>query len=199
MPPQEAWHKFNECHLEAGNSIDVYLDQLQRFGRRVGLSTQDLAFRVKFYEGLPTSVYEWAVSHESAYTADFGAVLARVRDRLVMRRAASGRQQASDVVPVATAGQQQQKKGNNRGCFRCGGDHFVKVCPTTCKKGKQPAKAPAGKTPGCFRCGSAEHFVKECPGQGHQGTAKDRVFRERALDEAARPLPWKSTNHKQGL
>ena len=74
--------------------MDVYLDQLERFGGRIGLTPGDLAFRVKFYEGLPTSVYEWAVSQESAYTADFGAVLAHVRDRLVTKRAVSGRQRA---------------------------------------------------------------------------------------------------------
>ena len=74
---------FTGCQLEADDSVDVYLDWLEQFGRRIGLTSGDLAFRVKFYDGLPTSVYEWAASQENAYTADFEAVLARVRDQPV--------------------------------------------------------------------------------------------------------------------
>ena len=82
MPCQEAWRRFTTCKLEDGDTIDVFMDRLERFGGRVGMSNQDLSFRAQFYEGLPTSVYEWAVTHESAYTADFGTVLARVREWL---------------------------------------------------------------------------------------------------------------------
>ena len=171
MPRQESWRKFTECQLEAGDSVDVYLDRLERFGGRVGLSAEDLAFRVKFYEGLPTSVYEWAVSHESAYTADFGTVLARVRDRLITRKAAYSRRRAGDAVSVVAAGQQPQKREDNKGCFRCGGDHVVKACPTSRKRGKQPGKPTVGRaSAGCFRCGSGEHFIKDCPVQVRQGT-----------------------------
>ena len=105
---------FTGCQVEAGDSVDVYLDRLERFGGRIGLTSGDLAFRVKFYDGLPTSVYEWAASQENAYTADFEAVLARVRDRLVTKRAASGRQRARGAGSVAAAGQQTQKEGSSR-------------------------------------------------------------------------------------
>ena len=116
--------------------MDVYLDRLERFGGRIGLTLGDLAFRVKFYEGLPTSVYEWAVSQDSAYTADFGAVLARVRDRLVTKRAASGRQRAGGAGSIAAAGQQTQKEGCSKYCFRCNRNHIVKACPITRKREK---------------------------------------------------------------
>ena len=129
----------------------------------IGLALGDLAFRVKFYEGLPTSVYEWAVSQESAYTADFGAVLARVRDRLVTKRAASGRQRAGGAGSVAAAGQQTQE-GGSRSCFRCGGDHVVKKYPITRKKKKPSAEQSTKQTPAeCFRYRSIDHFIKNCP------------------------------------
>ena len=83
MPRQEAWRRFVNCRLEANETVDVYLGRLERLGSRLGLTLNDLAFRVKFYEGLPASIYEWAVTHEQAYTADFGSVLTRVRDRMV--------------------------------------------------------------------------------------------------------------------
>ena len=169
MPRQEAWRKFTECQLEAGDSVDVYLDRLERFGGRIGLASADLAFRTKFYEGLPASVYEWAVSHESAYTADFGTVLSRVRERLVSRKAAAGRQRgARGSEAVAAAGQQRSLTGGGLSCFRCGGAHRVRQCPSG--KRAQPAKqtvptqASSGKRPVvCFRCGGAGHFARDCP------------------------------------
>ena len=66
------------------------MGRLERFSGRVGMSNKDLSCRTQFYEGLPTSVYEWAVTHESAYTADFGTVLARAREWLASRRAVAG-------------------------------------------------------------------------------------------------------------
>ena len=158
----------------------MYLDRLERFSERIGLTLGDLAFRVKFYEGLPTSVYEWAVSQESAYTTDFGAVLARVRDRLATKRAASGRQRAEGAGSVAAAGPQTQKEGSSRCCFRCGGDHVVKACPITQKRGKPSAGQSAGQAPaGCFRCRSVDHFIKDCllPAQAHQRTVAGSVER----------------------
>ena len=79
MPRQEAWCRYVNCTLEAGETVDVYLGCLERLGSRLGLTLNDLAFRVKFYEGLPTFVYKWAVTYEQIYTADFGSVLAHKR------------------------------------------------------------------------------------------------------------------------
>ena len=62
MPRQEAWRRYVNCRLKAGESVDIYLGHLERLGGRLGLTLNDLAFRVKFYEGLPASVYEWAVT-----------------------------------------------------------------------------------------------------------------------------------------
>ena len=112
---------FTGCYLEAGDSVDVYLDRLERFGGKIELIPDDLAYGVKFYEVLPTSVYEWAVSQESVYTADFGTMLACVRDRLVTKKAASGKQRAGGAGSVAAAGKQIHKEGSSRCCFRCGG------------------------------------------------------------------------------
>ena len=53
LPRQEAWRRFTACQLGADEAVDVYLDDLERLGTRVGLGPEDLAFRVKFYEGLP--------------------------------------------------------------------------------------------------------------------------------------------------
>jgi hypothetical protein len=168
MPRQEAWRRFVACKLEVGDTVDVYLDRLERFGGRLGMSCNDLSFRAQFYEGLPASVYEWAITHESAYTADFGTVLARVRDRLVSRRAVAGHAksgQPSKVV-AAASGKQQQQSGSG-GCYRCGGAHKVKDCT---ERRKAPT-TKASKRAGCFRCGSTEHFVRNCTSRAQTAAA----------------------------
>lgn len=169
MPRQEAWRRYVNCRLEAGETVDVYLGRLERLSGRLGLTREDLIFRVKFYEGLPASVYEWAVTHEQAYTADFGSVLTRVRARIVSRRAVEGR--AYSAVAAAASDKQ---RGSSSGCYRCGEGHLVKRCPLKSTKGAAPGKASSKKTVRCFRCGSTKHLVKDCPRSQPNAGALDR-------------------------
>ena len=126
------------------------------------MSCNDLSFRAQFYEGLPASIYEWAVTHEGAYTSDFGSVLARVRERMVSRRAVAGRSRASRPSnEIGAASGDQRNQSGSLECYRCGGAHRVKDCP---KRRKSPA-AKVPKKGGCFKCGSTEHFVRDCPSQ----------------------------------
>ena len=50
-----------------------------------------MAFRVKFYEGWPAAEYEWVVSRDFAYTAEFSTVVAVVQARMSAKTAAVGR------------------------------------------------------------------------------------------------------------
>ena len=137
MPRQEAWRRYVNCRLLAGETVDIYLGRLEQLGGRVGLTLNDMAFRVKFYEGLPASIYEWVVTHEQAYTADFGSVLTRVQDRIVSRRAVEG-----CTHSAAIAADFGNWKGSSSGCYCCGGEHCVKECPTKCmSKGNALKKA----------------------------------------------------------
>jgi len=157
IPKQEAWRKFVLCRIEEGDTVDTFLDRLERFGHRVGMSCNDLSFRAQFYEGLPSVIHERAVTHDHAYTADFGSVLARVRDKLVSRRAVARSSKVGQGVVAATASGRQQLGSN--ACYRCGSPHKVKECTTK-------RKAPSAKGPRkseCFRCGSIEHYISSCP------------------------------------
>ena len=98
MPRQEAWHRYVNCRLLAGETVDIYLGRLELLGGRLGLTLNDMAFRVKFYEGLPASIYEWAVTHEQAYPADVGSLLTRVRDYIVSRRVVEGRTHSAAIA-----------------------------------------------------------------------------------------------------
>ena len=187
MPRQEAWRRYVNCRLFAGETVDVYLGRLERLGGRLGLTLYDMAFRVKFYEGLPASIYEWAVTHEQAYTADFGSVLTRVRDRIVPRRAVEGR--AHSAAIAADFGKQ---KGSSSGCYRCGGEHPVKECPTKpMSKGNALKKVSVMKKVACFRCGSTKHLVKDCPEPPPSAGALNRQdFHSEGGDRGHWDLEW---------
>ena len=71
MPLQEAGRRWVASTLWASETLDVYVDDLDRLGSLIGLGHADLFFRIRFYEGLPASLHEWAVSREDAYTCAF--------------------------------------------------------------------------------------------------------------------------------
>ena len=71
MSRQESYRRFTARRLEVGESVDVYVDDLQRFGARVGLVPGDLAFTVKFLEDLPQSIHKWAVMLPEVYDLPF--------------------------------------------------------------------------------------------------------------------------------
>jgi len=100
IPRQEAWRKFVSSKIE-GDTIDTFLERLERFGRRVGMSCNDLSFRAQFYEGLLPVIREWAVTHDYAYMADFESVLARVRDKVVSQIAVASSWVATLAIGVA--------------------------------------------------------------------------------------------------
>ena len=86
MPRQETWCRYVNCKLEPGETVGVYLCHLEQLGGRLGLTLNNLAFWIKFYEGLPASIYEWVMTHEQAYTADFGSVVTLMRDYIASWR-----------------------------------------------------------------------------------------------------------------
>jgi len=184
MPRQEAWRRFITCRMEDRDTVDVYLDRLERFVGRVGMTCNDLNFRAQFYEGSPASAYEWAVTLESAYTADFGSVLARVRERLVSRRAVARRSRSGQQSGVVTAasGRAQQQSGASS-CYRCGGAYQVKDCTESrrASSNRRPVRNSSEKRAGCFRCGGVDHWVRE---------VISRVFRRRVQLGAPHPPTW---------
>ena len=173
LPRQEAWRRFTARQLGADEAVDVYLDDLERLGTRVGLGPEDLAFRVKFYEGLPPSEYEWAVMREGAYTAKFATVVTDLRSRLATRRAALGRGDRKATLAAAASGKQQRSDGSEVRCYRCDGPHRVRLCPKKPKQGSSketsvrskelPARGSKGTGSVCFRCRKPGHYARACP------------------------------------
>ena len=53
LPRQEAWRRFTARRLNAGETVDVYVDDLERLGRRVDLTPESMAFRVSFTSACP--------------------------------------------------------------------------------------------------------------------------------------------------
>jgi len=116
--------------MEDEDRVDAYLDRLERFGGQVGMTCNDLNFQAQFSEGLPTSIYKWAVTFESAHTADFGSVLARVRERVVSHRAVARHSRSvQQLGVVATASERAQQQLGAGSCYRRGVHTGYRIAP----------------------------------------------------------------------
>ena len=176
LPRQEAWRRFIRRRLQAGEAVDVYVDDLERLGLRLGIGVNSVAFRVQFYEGLPESEYNWAVSREDAYTAEFSAVLQAVRAR---RRDAAGRGRSYATV-AATAGSHgasvRRGNGANVRCHRCGGPHRVRACTQGRARsvGRRGEEATRERMR-CYRCGGRGHFARDCSSAQRRAAGPSRA------------------------
>ena len=177
---QEAYRRFTDRQLQAGEAVDVYMDDLQRLGARVGAKPEDMFFRVKFLEGLPSSTHKWAVMLPEVYTSDFDKLLSKVRDRLSAQRAATGHANNSKTNVVAAA-----SKKPGLVCPRCTGPHRVRDCTQSRRKAKAVPSSSSKKDSLCFRCKKPGHFARDC--QEPAAAAAGSGFHEEGVARGTTP------------
>ena len=150
LPEQQAYQRFVARRMASSEPVDVYVNDLTRYGSRVGVTQEDKFFRVAFLEGLPVAVYKWAVMLADVYTCGFSDLVEKIR-----RRLASLPSRALLKGPVA-AGAAKGAKGAPK-CNRCNGGHLVSKCTSQ----RRPGSGHGVKK--CFRCKKPGHFVNDCP------------------------------------
>ena len=69
-PMPAVYREWHSLSLREGESVDAYVDRLERLAGRLRVEFGSTFFRSKFYDGLPRHLYEWAVAKEGAYEDD---------------------------------------------------------------------------------------------------------------------------------
>ena len=169
LPMPAVYKRWHGLSLREGESLDGYVDTLERLAERLKVGFGSTAFRSKFYDGLPQPLYEWAINRDGAYdddAASFGTVLTRVRERMATRRALASRLSrpaTASASSASTSGTRRPTRSSSRGgseCYRCGEKgHRVKDCPV------KPSRRPrhGQEKPKCWRCCSTTHILRDCP------------------------------------
>lgn len=153
MSRQEAYTRFADRQLQVDESVDVYVDDLQRYGARIEVKPGDMIFKARFIDGLTPSLHKWVVLLPEVYSSDFDIILSKVRDRASAQKAASSKQKLA-----AASGKQGPV------CLRCSGPHLVRNCTQKRHRATSKGRASSRSRGLCFRCEKPGHFARDCPG-----------------------------------
>lgn len=145
--PLVAYNEFVHRRLASGESVDVFLADLQRLGSLVG---KDNWIKLAFIGGLPEETQRQIKAMSGVYSMDLSEVVARARALVgtgnTIDAAAAGK------VGVVYRERRQDSSGPPKKCFGCGDlSHFVRSCPKRIIK--------------CYSCGEEGHIASSatCP------------------------------------
>ena len=155
----------------AGESVDVYVNELRRLACLAGYKGEECDHTVKlaFVTGFPDDIGVELQQINNISNVDMSEVLSRARI-LVMNRLSAGvaavsiknkddgRQQEGGRSGQSYRKNEQHKSNYDMKCFHCGGGHMIRHCPE-----KLDRKIV------CYRCGEQGHISTKCPQKENQG------------------------------
>jgi hypothetical protein len=171
--PFKAYNEFKSRTLNCGESVDVYLSDLQRLANLICKNVPDDLIKCAFIDGLPHEIQSQLVAactlnemgiHEvvekarclfNASTVDMGA------SAIVRRMQTDDQPSQSGVQPVKRVY-----------CFHCRGEgHVARNCPE--KPHLFNGAGSSLKLVRCYNCDEMGHMANSCPSRKHTKYSKN--------------------------
>ena len=163
-----AYEMFSRRVWKEGEPVDVFITDLRKLARLAGMEGEEV-IRCAFVVGLPTTVSRELRASSSVDEMTLPQLLDRAR--ALMAELHVGERSVVAVSAAPSAGKPEReaeqrsvreaepRAGRAIRCFRCGGPHLIRNCPTKPKFE-------------CWTCGKEGHSARVCDqGNGRGGAA----------------------------
>ena len=163
-----AYEMFSRRVWKEGEPVDVFITDLRKLSRLAGMEGEE-AIRCAFVVGLPTAVSRELRASSSVDEMTLPQLLDRARALMAELHVGERSVVAVSAAPSARklereaeprpAKEAEARAGRVMWCFRCGGPHMIRNCPTKPKFE-------------CWTCGKEGHSARVCDqGNGRGGAA----------------------------
>lgn len=159
-----AYEQLRMRTLLDGETVDVYIADLQRLVALIGQSDAEPLLKCAFMAGLPHEVATQLKSVAAVENLGLTNLVARARMMI----------SSSMSQPATCAATQRQRQGEQQlRCYYCSGPHLARSCRSKGQSSRRDVR--------CYNCNELGHMRRQCTQPQQQGNANGAAFAPDAL------------------